>query len=391
MKVRPGSLSPRTSTARVLLTALSVGLVTLSMVPPVVHSTPHHDEVTPGSVQTLQSPAPAGAANNTTEFPPGTSETGINNVTRLAEAHRSVLNNSTYEAQMEWDQVSGVSGQGSGVEVAPLSMTISSGQNSSLARLVSEGSVNEYWVTDSATAMKTSSDSPTTQFVRYQYHNSPQFWQGAMSGTVHEWLNTSTYDFTGTVTRNNRTLYEFWASGLRGNSTPIEDTHARILVDREGVIHQAIATRTYSRENETVTARLNYDLQRTDVAPPTQPDWVTAELPHLEGSVIGNGTVIALEHTGGATVSNATVSTFFPDGPQIDTEIEDFESGETLYLYRTETAPDRVVVSENEAPAVNESFVPVGEDAVLVSAFDRPGSISGANESWLIEVEPRNR
>lgn len=344
--------------------------------------------VSPQSNETTHTPDEA--SNET--FPPGTSASGIDNATRLLETHRSVLNNSTYKVQVEWDQVSGVSDQRfTGFEVVPVSMTLTSGPNTSLIRFVSKGIVNEYWVTDSASAIKTSIDS-RAQSPTYQYHNSPEFraFQEGSTEIVHDRLNSSTYDFTGIITRNNRTLYEFWATGLRGNTPSIEDAHARVLVDQEGVIHEAIVTRTYSRENETVTARLNYAIQRTGTAPPTQPEWVSAELPHLDASVVGNGTVIALEHTGGRTVSNATIRTFFQDSPQIDTEIEGFEPGETLYLYRTETAPDRVLVSENEAPAVNESFVAVGEDAVLVSVFDRPASISGANESLLIEVEPRN-
>jgi len=111
----------------------------------------------------------------------------------------------------------------------------------------------------------------------------------------------------------------------------------------------------------------------------------------LDASVIGNGTVIALEHTGGTNVSTATISTYFPDGPQPETEIETFERGETLYLYRTEADPDRVLVSENEAPAVNDSFIPVGEDQVFVSVFKWPAAFSEGNGSLHIELEPSNR
>ena len=376
-----------TPTAQVLFATLCVGLVTLSIVTPLAQSASHRDEASPGLL--LRTPAETGTAVNTTDLPPGTSETGINNVTRLTEAHQSTVEKSSYEAEMEWDQVSAGSGRGSSwFEAVPISMTITSGVTESHTRLVSEEVEHDYWVTENATAVKTSVDSHG-RFSMYQYHNTPQPWEEAMSETVHDWLNTSTYDFTGTLNRNNRTLYEFWASGLRGNLTPIAGVHARVLIDREGVIHKAIVTRTYRTGNETVAARLNYTLQQPGAAPPTRPEWVTAELPQLDASVNGNGTVIALEHTGGMSVPKATMKTFFPDRTQTTTDIEGFEPGETLYLYRLQGTPHRLHVNENEAPTVNETFVPVGEDSVLVSVFDRPASLFGGNDSLLIEVEPR--
>jgi hypothetical protein len=301
-----------------------------------------------------------------------------------------VLKNSTYQEQTEWDQISGVSGQSSRVEVTPISMNITSGPNSSLIKLASEGVVNEYWLTENAMAVKTSIDSPR-QPPMYMYHNTGEFreFQEAPSDLLHEWLNSSTYDYTGPVTRDNQTLHEFWATGPRGNTTPVEDVHARVLVDHEGVIHDAVVVQTFARDNETVTGRLNYALQRNGTAPPREPDWVTAELPHLDASVIGNGTVIALEHSGGTPIPNATMKTFFSDRTHTDTEIQGFEPGDTLYLYRLQGAPDQLHVSENEAPTANESFVPVGEDSVLVSVFDRFALSPGGNESLLIEVEPR--
>lgn len=354
----------------------------------VVQSMPD-DQVTASPNQSVQSATPVELTNSTTEGPPGTSDTGIDNVTRLIEAHQSTLNNSIYEEQMEWDQVAAVSSQG--IDFVPISLTSTNGANVSRTKIASEGVVNEYWVTENSTAGKTTTDYLGTQSANYDYHNRPLSFQDAGSETVHDWLNTSTYDFTGTITRSNGTLYEFWADGLRGDTTPIEDAHARVLIDQEGVIHEAVVTRIYSQGNETVTARLAYAVRRTGTTPPTRPDWVTAELPHLDASVIGNGTVIALEHTGGTNVSTATISTYFPDGPQPETEIETFERGETLYLYRTEADPDRVLVSENEAPAVNDSFIPVGEDQVFVSVFKWPAAFSEGNGSLHIELEPSNR
>jgi hypothetical protein len=363
-------------------------MIVLSVPTAVVQPMPD-SQVTASSNQSAQSSTPADLTNSTTGGPPGTSETGIDNVTRLIEAHQSTLNNSIYEEQMEWDQVSAVSSQG--IDFVPISLTSTTGANVSRTKLASEGVVNEYWVTENSTAGKTTTDYLGTQSASYDYHNSPLSFQDAGSETVRDWLNTSTYDFTGTITRNNRTLYEFWADGLRGDSTPIEDAHARVLIDEEGVIHEAVVTRIYSQGNETVAARLDYAVRRTGTTPPTRPDWVTAELPHLDASVIGNGTVIALEHTGGTNVSTATISTYFPDGPQSDTEIETFERGETWYLYRTEAAPDQILVSKNEAPSVNDSFIPVGGDQVFVSVFKWPAIFSEENGSLHIELEPRNR
>lgn len=385
------SLTLSTLMTRVLLIFLCTGMIALSVPTAVVHSTPD-DQVTAPSNQSLQPSTSFELTNDTTRFPPGTSEAGITNVTRLIEAHQSVLNNSLYEEQMEWDQVSVVSSQRSpSIEVVPISLTSTNGVNVSHTKITSEGVVNEYWITENTTASRTTTDYLGIQSANYDYHNRPLSFQNAGSETVLDWLNTSTYDFTGTVTRNNETLYEFWADGLRGDATPIEDAHARVLVDGEGVIHEAIVTRTYSQGNETVTARLDYAVQPTGTTQPIRPDWVTTELPHLDASVRGNGTVIALEHIGGMTVPTAIISTYFPDGSQPDTEIENFERGETLYIYRTKANPDQVLVSENEAPTVNESFIPVGEDDIFVSVFKWPVELSDGSRSLHIELEPRNR
>ena len=375
----------------VLLIAVCVGLITLSAATPLAHPKPNHDAKTGTADQSFQSPTPVESINNTSDFPPGTAKTGIENVTRLIEAHQSVLNNSTYTAQVEWDQISGVSDQRvTDFQAVPITVKSTSGPSSSLVKVVSEDVVNEYWITEHATAHRLRFGSPSqSSLYTYGDQATDRGFQESISTVLHEWLNSSTYDYTGTITRDNQTLYEFWATGLRGNTAPIANTHARVLVDQAGGIHEATFVRIYSPENDSRTARLNYSLQ-TDVVPPTQPDWVTTKLPHLNSSIVGNGAVIALEHTGGRPISNATIRTFFPDGRDIDVEIDGFEPGETLYLYRLRGSPDRVRLSFNEAPEVNDSFVPVGEDSVFVSVFNRPASFFGANESLLIEVEPGN-
>jgi hypothetical protein len=393
MSERRRSPSTSDSTVRVALVAICVGLLTVSIAVPVVDSTPDRNEAMLSSVQPLQSSATAGSATNILGFPPGTSDAGINNVPRLIEAHQSALNNSTYEMHVEWDEVSGVSVRTfTGFDVVPSSLTIATAGDRYHVTLVAGRAVNEYWLSEGTTAIKSSWKSSETS-PTYVYYNDavPRGFQGAETELLRDWLRSSTYDFTGVVTRNNRMLYEFWSTGPRRDTPFIEDAHARVLVTREGVVQNAVVTRTYTRENESVTARLNYAIQRSGVGPPTQPEWVSAELPHLDASVIGNGTIVALEHAGGATVSNATIRTFFPGGQQIDAENVDFEPGETVYLYRTETAPDRVLTSENEVPTVNESFVPFGEDAVLVSVVNSQASIPGEDESLLIEVKPHSR
>lgn len=106
--------------------------------PPLAHSISDHDKSTAVTAQSLQSPWYGGSANNSTDLPPGTSESGIDNVIRLTEAHRAVLNDSLYAAQMEWDQVFVASCRGSsGFEVVPISMTIPSEVNRSYTGLVS--------------------------------------------------------------------------------------------------------------------------------------------------------------------------------------------------------------------------------------------------------------
>ncbi|WP_135805783.1 hypothetical protein [Halorussus marinus] len=330
------------------------------------------------------------STNDTTELPPGTSATGIENVTRLVEVHKSALNDITYTVEAEWDQVSGASDpRAAGAETTTITINSTNGPSRSLTRLSTDDVLNEFWSAENAFAAKTSVGSPS-QAISYRYASGESTDPGfrrSVTALLGDRLNSSTYAYTGTVTTANRTLHEFWATGLRANTTPIASTHGRVLVDRSGRIHDATVVQRYGSGSDRRIVRLNYAL-RTGVVAPTRPDWVRAELPQLTGSVVGNGTVLALEHTGGLRVSNATIRTFFPDGRDIDVSVEDFEPGETLYLYRLRTAPDRVRVRVNEAPAVNDSFVPVGDDSVGVSAFTRPASFYGENLPLLIEVEP---
>jgi len=387
MSVLSALLSRSPFRGRHLVIALCISVVTLSTVVPMIQAAPSHEGVTPETAQSTTSPPPETATNQTV-FPPGTTEAGITNVTRLIGAHRSALNTTNHTANLEWDYVTAESSREStGFTVLPLSITSTSGENRSLVRLDDEV-VNTYWVTDNATAVKTSVESAEVQSAYYSYQNNPQRWEAAMSETLHQWVNTSTYVFTGTFTRNNRTLYEFWATGLRGNATPVQSAHARMLVDRNGLIHDVIMTRTLRRGNHTMTARLNYSVQGMGTAAPTRPDWVTEDLPHLDAEAMGNGTVIALEHRGGMTIGNATISTYIPGGPEIRTQIAGFEPGETLYLYRTQDDPDRILLSESEAPAINESLAPVGDNPVGVSVFGYPTYLSGGNEFLSIEIEP---
>lgn len=340
------------------------------------------------NAMTVQAPSTVGTPNETSSFPPGTSASGMTDPARLLETHRSLFEDGAYEEQAYWEEFNRtpyINGEFVEFSVAPYSLTSERGPNATRVTLTQENSSTVYWITDEAVATNTTQYYNTTSHWYTYERNYPEnvgdrYWWATNTTTIHlsPYLFEYNYTYTGTTTRNNQTLYEFRSTGRNetgsasgpdiGSSSPTWRTNVTLLIDQRGLIRSLNASQSVSTDNETVSVTdLQYSILPTDSATPRRPNWVTTELPHLEPSVAGNGTVIAVEHTGGASVSTAGLLVFLPNATVQSGFDGTFDSGETLYLYRTQNAPSEIQISQNEPPEVNESFVPLGGDQLSLT------------------------
>lgn len=359
---------------------------------------------------------PVETPNETAVFPPGTSEAGIDNATRLLETHRSRLADETYSVRTNVDQVSEVTDENGtflGFDVDRISLTTDEGPNETLFTIAEtnvtfdgSNSSQSYWLTDEVTARKTVDDhGPGTT----RYESIPPAGReaklidrmvsdafGEPSFVLRPYLLGLDYEYSGSVTRVDRTLHRFTSTGVNSSavakhdltelSSPVEQVDATILVDERGVIRSFDGSKIHSREGETVTTHVSYEIPQIGNVTPTEPDWVTTELTHLDASLTENGTVVAIHHTGGMTVSTATV---FVHAPSIYASTDftgTFEPGDTLYVFVTEDDASRVRVSQNERPEVNETFVRLGDENVSILTW-RGVTEGGERNSTTLEAQ----
>lgn len=393
-------MTRRPTMTRAFVVVLTVGLLVTASVA-TVGVTIRHQSVEPmASSVSAQSgtTTPDETPNETTEFPPGTSESGIDDATLLLETHRSVLANETHSMRAHVTRI-GASADGTepslDFDTEEFRLAGEKGIDKTRVTIADEGATYEngsssqsYWVTDEEIALKQTSDNGLNA-TRYEYlpptGREAAFFNRAASFYVEPsvlfepFLLGFEYEFSGTVTQDNLTLYEFTATGVNESaveahdltafSSSAESINATVRIDEQGVIRSFEATNVTSRENETATTGLQYEIPKVGNVTPTKPAWVTSELPDVEASVSAEGRVVVLNHTGGMTVSTASVL-LYSSSLSASTEFTGtFEPGETLYLSVNKENTSRVLVSQNEYPEVNESFVRFGSENISITPW----------------------
>ena len=348
-------------------------------------------ELSKSDAQVVESPASDRAQRATQPpFPPGTNETGIANATALLQAHYSALQNTTYSARSTGEEVTFVSSanqSGGEWKVNPFTIAVEEGQAGTRTRVVARGDRTEYWVTENATATRSAHSQQNSTTVFYWYREDGTYGQlGHASrgirpaATLVPYLEAVDYAYRGTVTRGNDTLHRFVSTGIEQSadsamssqfSSTGENVSARLLVSERGVIRQFNATVEYARENETVTARVNYSVDGIGETTTSEPAWLNEELPRVDASVIENGRVLALQYAGGYDPTNGTQPSVgvIVQSPNVNSDISvatPLSPGDTVYLWSTNRT-GKLASSVNDPPSVNESFVAFGGERVALS------------------------
>lgn len=96
-------------------------------------------------------------------------------------------------------------------------------------------------------------------------------------------LTDPNYEGTGTVTRNDETLFRYNATSVDDadgflieqlSTDNIESFNATLLVDEEGIIRSLTATIAYSFDSETYEATIRYHITDIDSTTVEEPDWL---------------------------------------------------------------------------------------------------------------------
>lgn len=324
---------------------------------------------------------PDGAA-----FPPGTSASGIDNATRLLEAHQSQLRTRTYSARLNATRATETTDENGtfvGFDVSRISVSVDKGANATRLTVADENATYDdanasvsYWVTEEAVATRNVDSGGSSTRITYSYlpngtdegpllRRASGVW-GDPSFALEPYLVAVDYEYSGTVTRDGRTLYRFASTGSNasaggddGLNSPnsIERVDAALLVDERGVVRSFDAGVVRSGGDETATTGAEYSVRNLGTAAPVAPDWVSTELPHVDATLSDDGTAVRIDHVGGATVSTAVLLLYSPSADANGELAEPFGPGDTLYLSLTRDDPGRIRASLNERPEASESFV----------------------------------
>lgn len=370
-------------------------------------SAPAQDETTAAIEPEPATGTPAESSNETPPFPPGTSESGIDNATLLLEVHLALLENTTYEEWAEWDEIDELTDENQTFqefEVSSFTVQAKQGTNGSHVTLEIDNSTTVYWTTDEALAVKSSEQELPSETYIYnrggaaakEVNGTQHPFVGVLSRQiVFPYLRGVEYEYEGTVTRDNRTFHEFTSTGINetaqdepgGLSSSVANVNATLLIDQDGIVRSFNVSETRSRDNETMTTNTTYSVQQTGNVSPTAPEWVSNELPHLNVSLSDNGTLITVEHTGGMSVSTASLMVYSSNATAYAELNKTVNPGDSVYLYRTADAPDQLKVSTNERPETNESVLTFDEADPMITVH----RLSGTDESYMmIEVEFQN-
>jgi hypothetical protein len=182
------------------------------------------------------------------------------------------------------------------------------------------------------------------------------------SQSLVEYVRLGNYSVNRTFTVDGETRIEYVASGpadVQGAGA-IETFEGRIVVSTDGRIHSLTVNATQQADYGTARSHYEYRLTAVGDVDASTPAWVAdamqaATVADLEYRY--NGSVIAIEHTGGDAIEAGTQIVLQPTegrGVGYGSLAEDFEPGETIYI----TGGDgrQLDITKGSPPAPTTSF-----------------------------------
>lgn len=348
--------------------------------------------------------------NAPTSFPPGVSAEGIENATRLVEAHRTALNDTSYRERAEWEEVDRLpTGNGTYREFTTYQYTVAveNGASGTEVRVDTENDSTRYWFSEGATVVNYSSRNEGPDSTSFEYSRGDAFpadfdtyMTTYSSRYVHPYLHYLDYEHVRTTTRNDRTLFTFSSTGFNEsaewNVAPVPDSsttdeiEATVTVSQRGIIRSFTVRERHSTETDSVTIESNFSVEAVGEPSTSPPPWTTEEVAQFDVSLTANDSVVALTHTGGPRVSYPELVFDTPHESTRTTVDGTVESGDTVYLYLTAENSKRTLrYSINERPAVDRSFVPLSDGNLSVTGWR---NVFGPAESSVqIQVAARER
>lgn len=267
----------------------------------------------------------------------------------LAESHTETLSTMTFVAEEHVEQTASASGETDVTERTIRSSdagTLIEGDN------VAKNSASGVWFTDD-TRIERSTHTYYPDGAPKPYIRDDAVTQIV---TLGEFERTEVRDAAEQV-------YVFEATGV--DETQATDENAeyqtfdvRIELSAEGYIRTFDADLTFSAvgSDETRSAVYRYEVTEVGDVSVSRPSFVDDAL-RVEGELVDGDTVLELEHTGGPTVTSGTEliaqdSEGLPrDGPTLP---NDFESGQTAYLYWKTDSDVGLMMGEKPADVARE-------------------------------------
>ncbi len=350
------------------------------------------------------------SSNVTSVFPPGVSAEGIENTTRLMEAHRTELDDTSYRERAEWEEVDRLpTGNGTYRKFTTYQYTVEveKGRSETEVRVDTKNDSTRYWFSNEATMVNYTSwnEGPTSTLFEYSRGNGfPADFDTYMitysSRYVHPYLHYLDYEHVRTTTQNNRTLFTYSSTGFNESTewtvAPVpsvsttDEINTTVTISQRGIIRSFTVRERHSTETDSVTIKSHYSVESIDEASTSPPSWTTNKVAQFNVSLIANNSIVALTHTRGPKVSDPELVLDTSHDSSHTTVNGTIESGDTVYLYLTTNHSNRTVRSRiNERPPVNSSFVTLGGRNLSVTEWR---NVFGSTESSVqLEVAIRER
>lgn len=308
--------------------------------------------VTASTTDPQSTTTPASTPTPAVEFAPGTSADGVDNTSALVQAHLAALDGTAYRvnatqtsAQAETEIVVAEAGDRLRLRTSATGTTDTEVWETATRSITRRGSGERarYAVAGTGTPMAGFTGNLTDLYVTIPLTA----------------IQYGEFTYEGTTRRDGTRLLQFAATDVNetavaeGNVSNVTDYRATLLVSEQGVIHEATIDAEQTIDGESQSSRSTYTT--TLGVEPSPPAWLS-EIPALSVSLTGNGSVVAVEHTGGAAVENATVALGVLGSPAT---IEGrFEAGETRYLGVDSESGEVVVAAERPDPAGLDPIAP---------------------------------
>lgn len=325
---------------------------------------------------------------DTATFPPGTSKNGIENGTRLVEAHQATLRTTSYRERSVWEDLVTVYTNGTPRDPTVRQYTISvrDGTNGTEVRIADGNESFSYWFTQEATMVELYQETGEPEIL-YEYIRGDDEFDGRLrylpefgSSTLDQYLRDLDYEFVGTVPVDNRTLYVYSSTGINETvqpnigDTPVvattETIDATVVVSEQGIIRGFAAQETHAVDNERVTIAHQYWVGGINETVTTTPSWVTNGVAQYNASLTANGSVVALTHLGGPSVSDPAIFLETPTDYGQTLYDGTISPGETIYLSLVKNESNRTYLTvTDERPELNRSFVSLGSGELSVKSL----------------------